>query len=378
METIINNTNNSFSTENQSILTKGNKYDSCIKGIFNNIKFDYSDRDYEDENDEEDTNSNNISFDSDEFDISVYGNTKLAHTKGNRRDKYIFLFKETKKGYIETKVSRKELTITNLNQKIENLTHEIGTYEPVNEIILDLEPYKHLSKEFETGHIKLKLVCRPSQFSTTRAKVDPETESFLMDLRRNDGEYIIMYPGKETKIEVLDIDNDFTQLLLSVKEPERKLKVMKEVFNKKLGKKIERVITSTTKEEERLFLIGKDEGHLFVAQIKEVSATVKQAHKSLKPDALRKWKKNFYRRQGEWFFVPKNNMGYKWGTSSRRLAIGVGRPHIAQMSYARKDKLYVCGTVTHPDHKTIYLIGWHQVFVNNELRRELRGLSWID
>ena len=33
----------------------------------------------------------------------------------------------------------------------------------------------------------------------------------------------------------------------------------------------------------------------------------------------------------------------------------------------RRDmKVYVRGRVRHPDHKTVYLDGWHEVFTNTE------------
>jgi hypothetical protein len=62
----------------------------------------------------------------------------------------------------------------------------------------------------------------------------------------------------------------------------------------------------TPPEEERRFLCGKDDLHLFAAQVRQ-GDTVAQAHASLKPrlvqDAETRWPGQVVR-QGEWFFLP--------------------------------------------------------------------------
>jgi hypothetical protein len=332
METIITEQNNSFSTDNESrYVNKSNKYESCTKDLYKKIKFDYSYNTSNEEGSLEYESESEEDYEYDEFDFSV---TEMKKAKTIEKERYL-IYKYSIHGdssdLPKEKVLWKDKTSYKLNEKIKKLNHDIVTYEPVKEMILDLNPYQHLVSEFEATRIKLKLVSRPSQFSTIKAKVDSEAESFLMDLRRDDGEYIIIYPGKHTQIEVININNEFHQLLLSVKEPERKLKVVKQVFNKKLGKRIDRVINNITKAEERLFLIGKDEGHMFISQMKESVATVIQAHKSLKPSALKKWDKKYYKRQGEWFFVPKPNMRRPYFITSFNtgLVVGTGRPHMA-------------------------------------------------
>jgi hypothetical protein len=60
-----------------------------------------------------------------------------------------------------------------------------------------------------------------------------------------------------------------------------------------------------TPEFERRYLCGRDDIHLFIAQVR-TGDTVAQAHQSLKPDLVRQAEAaqpGTVRRQGEWFFV---------------------------------------------------------------------------
>ena len=45
----------------------------------------------------------------------------------------------------------------------------------------------------------------------------------------------------------------------------------------------------------------------------------------------------------------------------------------------RDAAVYVRGEVRHPDHKTVYLEGWHRVFMNTENRSmAMRFLAFLD
>jgi hypothetical protein len=151
------------------------------------------------------------------------------------------------------------------------------------------------------------------------------------------------------------------------------------------------------------FLCGHDERHWFVASVPRVGvSTVVTALNALKPreviqaerrkgigtrDRLRRRNEAFIR-QGEWFFVPVPNL-YVREQSIRRnepLRRGFGsKPHMCEevcrsfaspldsgfdWVFVRRTaaNVFARGRVWHPDHKTVFLEGWHQVFMNTEQR----------
>ena len=124
-------------------------------------------------------------------------------------------------------------------------------------------------------------------------------------------------------------------------------------------------------------------------------------------------------RQGEWFFVPKENLKVnpRMIFKDEPLRRGRGKPHMCQELYreggetvyvnrenpngltqaqfarlsekvrsqpgwrtmVRNPRVLVRGTVRHPDHKTIFLNGWHEVFVNTETRAvAMRNVAFLD
>jgi len=272
-----------------------------------------------------------------------------------------------------------------LNERKEKLN---PLYKEDPEVTVDLKPYEMIVKQFEVAGIELKLVPKPTQFGTSRASVERDVQNFLMDIRTKlRGQHILIYPGKDTKFEVVDIDTTLHQVVLSVQEPERTLKVTRKVFRHKLNQYINVTNTTVSPSEERRFLIGMDDGHLFACRLKENSNTVTQAHKSLKPAVVKKRGDN-YHRQGEWFFVrasglmnyPERGSRYRQAIFREgRLSIGRGRPHIAEEAITIDGRTYVRGSVKHPDHKTLQFNEWYQVFSNNEKREVVaRGLTWFD
>lgn len=183
------------------------------------------------------------------------------------------------------------------------------------------------------------------------------------------------------------------------------------------------------------FLCGQDEGHWFVAAIPEDEpvSTVAAAQIALKPQEVRlreeakgvTRKEGFRRRnaafirQGEWFFLPAGEIE----TDSLRLLRNEpitrgngGSPHWAEECYRtggetvyvsrkhpagltateyirlpenqrkngfrmmkRDATVYVRGEISHRDHKTVFLSGWHRVLMNTENRsKAMRFLAFLD
>jgi len=182
-------------------------------------------------------------------------------------------------------------------------------------------------------------------------------------------------------------------------------------------------------------LMGHDERHWFIAGVPANVTTVKQAKDSLKPpevqalqtqQKVKRSKRNKRRndtfvRQGEWFFVPEPEFEPgKFAITSKNepLRRGRSKPHIAREAcrvggstvmfhreYApngismdrynrlrstepekfrstmwrqmtRDARVYVRGTIKHPDHKTLKLNVWHRVMGNLEPR--MQTVAFLD
>ncbi len=133
------------------------------------------------------------------------------------------------------------------------------------------------------------------------------------------------------------------------------------------------------------YLCGHDEFHWFVAALpdKTKASTVPEAMEALKPQAVlteqrRKRVKRHrrgnrrttaYVRQGEWFFVPcpEFDADRHIVAHNGTLVRSGGKPHhVEWLCRPRDGETYVRGKVWHPDHRTIYLDGWHKVLGNTE------------
>ncbi|HEX5874778.1 MAG TPA: hypothetical protein VFY60_09020 [Pyrinomonadaceae bacterium] len=172
------------------------------------------------------------------------------------------------------------------------------------------------------------------------------------------------------------------------------------------------------------FLCGHDERHWFVCAVPGDSVTnVVNAMEALQPPEVRgvitrkvKRHKNRLRRrneafvrQGEWFFIPAPELVVNPKLVLRNEPISRGggsKSHMCQFLYRtggvlvyvcrhypqgltagehasllasnataktwnwmrrnRNAEAYVCGRVSHPDHKTVVLDGWHRVLMNTE------------
>lgn len=234
---------------------------------------------------------------------------------------------------------------------------------------------------------------------------------FALDVRHDrEGEYFLVSKTAGVSVEVLEVQPRDRHLVLLARVPESSGKVTKSRF-----------------------LLGHDERHWFVAAIPEQSpvSTVAAAKQALKPEKvameeqsvrrkLRNRRINKVRvRQGEWFFVPAYlaHVDPVRIHKNEPLRRGSGKPHVCQELYrdggimvyvsrhdtngltqaefaslsekdrnkpgwsrmVRDARVFVRGTVRHPDHKTIFLEGWHEVFMNTETRAAaMRNVAFLD
>jgi hypothetical protein len=135
------------------------------------------------------------------------------------------------------------------------------------------------------------------------------------------------------------------------------------------------------------FLCGHDERDWFIAALPQEPevTSVNEAFEALKPRAVlleqehkgiarqqrRRRHTAAYLRQGEWFFVPRPSLVVQPKCISHNsvLVRDHGTAHIVEWLYrpSGQSAIYARGSVSHPDHKTIRLEQWHQVFRNNEV-----------
>ena len=182
------------------------------------------------------------------------------------------------------------------------------------------------------------------------------------------------------------------------------------------------------------FLCGFDERSWFVAAIPEAAdaTDVQAARDALKPkavwDAMREFdvpmedrdrrRTAAFIRQGEWFFIPRRHLDvhpYRV-LHNEPIRRGAGKPHLCQFLYriggeqvyvnhlypngvtlqefrdlpeaerslrwrpmTRDPRAFVRGKVSHPDHETIHLDGWHEVVMNTETQSQaMRDLAFVD
>ena len=183
------------------------------------------------------------------------------------------------------------------------------------------------------------------------------------------------------------------------------------------------------------FLCGHDEREWFVAAVPGGVSTVDAAKESLKPrevlwaqnkaglDARQRHRRKnaAFRRQGEWFFLPRENLVVSANRMLRNEPISRtgGKPHMIEYLFRhggepvyvcprhpngispaqyerilrrfsgssawgwerqrRNPRVYAKGRVRHPDHQTINLHVWHQVFMNTEHQSDtMRNVAFID
>ncbi len=227
------------------------------------------------------------------------------------------------------------------------------------------------------------------------------------------GEYFEITPPRGSKapdVEVLDVRPADRHLLLLVREDGKKNK----------------------------YLCGHDERHWFVAGLPDRApvGNVRQAMDSLQPAPVReavskervsrkdrnRRKNAAFLRQGEWFFLPVDNMRVEPALILKNEPIrrsSGGKPHWAECCYRtggetvyvssrrpagltsaeyskllstnpkaknwhwqtmqRNPGVYVQGKIRHADHATLCLRSWHQVVMNTEDQSSaMRNVAFLD
>jgi hypothetical protein len=279
-----------------------------------------------------------------------------------------------------------------------------------------------LENSFAAGAVGLKLLGAPMEGGNAAI--------FQMNVRRSPrfGEYVQIWPGdRKNEIEVVSHDRSRQQVVLRVQESRRRyLEYLSrpyrartrgeaEAYALKVGGRIldespqRFLLERWTPEVDRRYLCGRDDIHLFVAQVKE-AATVAEAHASLKPEAVEKARPGSVLRQGEWFFLePSHEERARLDRYLRDFGHAVqmkaslgsgGRPHLADFAVRidhrvrsqnreyRRPEVFARGNVVHPDHRSLSLLTWRKVLRNNEIGgdratggmpgRNPRRIQWID
>ncbi len=274
---------------------------------------------------------------------------------------------------------------------------------------------KKLDKQFEKigSRLKISKMIRRNSLSGINILKDKKGEFFSVFLHPD-------IQDNEVSFQVAAIDPKLKQMVFVIAHPDFKAKEVSRnnfVFEKTNGTISER------------FLIGRDERHCFVAGITAANS-VKEAFDSLRPSAAnlalqkagvkskdwRKRKNKGYIRQGEWFFIPSafqethSTVIHKNEPISRN----GGKPHFVEeivrtggevvyvgnrevltkedyelldsksrtryTQRTRGAKVYGRGKVSHPDHYTITLKGWHEIHLSTEKEAKTNAFvsSFID
>ena len=243
-----------------------------------------------------------------------------------------------------------------------------------------------------------------------------EGSPVVIDIRDDGGgEFFKLARRRNVELEVLDVDPRDRHLLLVAHVPDA---------GRQAG--------STTAAG---FLCGRDERHWFVAAIPESAnaSDVQSAKDALKPAEVwaalrehnvpsdhRNQRRNAaFIRQGEWFFIPRPRLKVAKAVILRNEPIrrGAGKPHSCQFLFriggeqvmvceaypdglgrqaywqlpamerdrhrwremVRDAHVYVKGNIRHPDHKTVWLSGWHEVIANTEAQaRAMQHVAFLD
>ncbi len=264
--------------------------------------------------------------------------------------------------------------------------------------------------------MEVSLLEKQFQQIGARLKLKPRNSGFNIDILSDDkGEYFSLELDDNSQLDakVIDVKAQERHLLLMFCEGDRH---------------------SITKHK---FLCGHDERHWFVAAVPGQSAKdVASAMEALKPPIVRyhqfrqglkksqrnRRKNKAYLRQGEWFFIPVEGFNPPANLILKNEPISRGRgskPHICEFIYrsggetvyvnykfpngiteaeynklcnqnpkyrkhnwkimVREPKVYAKGKVSHLDHATIVLNGWHQVEMNLEFKApSMRNISFLD
>jgi hypothetical protein len=262
---------------------------------------------------------------------------------------------------------------------------------------------------------KFRRVGARVKFGTLDDRAARDGRRVAIDVRRDaEGEYFeVRLPGRDAPaVDAVDVRPRLRHLLLLVKDGDG------------------------PGAEKQKFLCGHDERAWFVAAVPEAArvANVRTALEALRPPIVqrsllehrvkprdRDRRRNAgYVRQGEWFFLPQPGLRPPKALvlHDEPLRRGNGKPHrvqdlyrrggvtvyvsrenpngLSEMPYRtlvrqrpelastftpmRRDmEVYAKGRVTHADHRTIVLPGWHRVVLNTETQaRAMRSVAFLD
>lgn len=273
-----------------------------------------------------------------------------------------------------------------------------------------------IAKAFEKIGLSIKIMSEPIRGANNpvnKTIFQMDVESIRKGSRRT--ERFRIYPGGEkNKIQILDTDVKDQQVLLLVSEPvqewEDSVKITKSntyeriVEGLKRGKffKIRKIgdrvfYRGKTPGGNRHFLMGVDERQLFIAQLEKPATSVPMARKSLGRTVQFADGKVDTKRQGEWFLlettqatrdaiedaikktrtvVRKNaSIGQFAGKNSGKkhnaeelivMPSGMVDTKAASEFRLRRNRVFVRGKISHPDHKTKNFNQWREVILNSE------------
>jgi hypothetical protein len=267
----------------------------------------------------------------------------------------------------------------------------------------------HLIQKFERIGARAKIEFLPSRWSNPwRGRPQLLHPNFSIDIGNDKhGQYFKLSVPEQNipELEVLDVQRNLRHLLLLARQDGNKDKI----------------------------LCGHDERHWFTCAVPGQSAsTVLTAMKALQPEEVRSHnlsrkellsrKNSQFIRQGEWFFIPEPRLivSEKIVLHHEPISRGRGKAHWLENAYRtggelvyvnndyplglieseykaliankpsaggiknwrtmrRNAAVYARGAVSHPDHATIYLRGWHQVIMNTEHQaRAAKNIVFLD
>jgi len=207
-------------------------------------------------------------------------------------------------------------------------------------------------------------------------------------------EEVWLWPG-EAEVKVLGVERRLRQLVLRVRESERTFAVRSwDADSRTWLTRRERVPG-----EERRFLVGMDERHLFFARVPKRTHHVREAHELLMPTRVHAaWRRGLdVKRQGEFFFIPVSDREralikshlVRAGAAHKGRLVPVRKGQVLQTDrkghFARQHLLigieqFACGDVVHQDHRTLVLSDWHRVEMNAESQVRVRQghARWVD
>lgn len=137
----------------------------------------------------------------------------------------------------------------------------------------------------------------------------------------------------------------------------------------------------STLKQSTMVLFGEDERY-FVAQVSDSATSVTDALERLVPPEVRVAQSEGLdvKRQGDWFFIPLTDeeVAQRWDNRGPYvpLCFSLGDHHV-QKGVGLGDDILVRGDVTHSEHRTLHLSGWHQAVPNLAVRMPPSRDGWL-